>query len=790
MQFNTTVFMPRVKTPDYLTLFNALPGLYLVLDPNLVIIAVSDAYLKVTMTEREKIIGCGLFDVFPDNPGDPGADGVRNLKASLQRVLKGRAPDRMAIQKYDIQRPESEGGGFVERHWSPLNSPVFDDAGNLAYIVHNVEDVTERAKAKATLAHAEAELDSFFNLSIDMLCIASADGFFKRVSSAFTDTLGWSVEEMQAMPFIDFVHPDDRAATLREVERQVTAGEKVIRFQNRYRHKDGSWRILSWNSVPHPGGMMYATARDVTEISRMEQELIASKERAEKASQIKSDFLANMSHELRTPLNSIIGLSRMLYEDETLSEDHRDMVGITFRSANSLLDIVNDILDLSKIEADALQLEKIVFAPQEVISGVMEIFLPLCSQKGLILNCNLPAGAKMPYLIGDPTRLSRIIVNLVSNAVKYTERGSVTIDVACTEAKHGKIHFSCSVTDTGIGIPKKKLNSIFDKFVQADASITRKYGGTGLGLNITKYLVEKMGGKMNVTSTLGEGSCFRFSIPFETAKHRPAVDKRAFRRTKIDRLPPEKRKNTKEARILVGEDHLLNQAFMKRLLPKMGFENFDIVDNGQMVLDALNNAAYDLILMDCHMPVVSGYDAVEQLRVQEKGTDRHIPVIAMTADAMAGTREKCLIAGMDDYISKPLSPDELKLVMGRWVTFPEEDDNKDSPPVKEQKDGGPSLKAFANNEEDLHQLVSLFIQQSEESINTLKNNCTDGKNTVWVEAAHKLKGSAAAARAKKLESLCAKAQKMESATTRERKAMLNEISAAYNKVKGALLNSS
>jgi len=532
-----------------------------------------------------------------------------------------------------------------------------------------------------------------------------------------------------------------------------------------------------------------AIVRDISDRKAYELQLLQAKHGAESANQIKSEFLANMSHELRTPLNSIIGLSRMLYEDKSLSEEHRDAVGIAYRSANNLLDIVNDILDLSKIEADALELEKIVFAPQEVISGVMEIFLPLCSQKGLILTCNLPSNAKLPYLVGDPTRLGRVIVNLISNAVKYTERGSVTFDVNCTEDENGNALFSCSVTDTGIGIPADKIDAIFDKFVQADASITRKYGGTGLGLNITRYLVNKMGGEIGLTSTIGEGSRFWFTIPFETSKSRPAMAQRTFRRAKIDRLPAEKRKAAKEVKILVGEDHLLNQGFMKRLLPRMGFGHFDIVDNGKMVIDTLKNKEYDLVLMDCHMPVMSGYEAVAQLRASEKNTDKHIPVIAMTADAMIGTREKCLIAGMDDYISKPLNPDELRMIISRWVTFSdEEEDGASAPSSKDTpKDEGPSLKAFANNEEELRHLVDLFIRQSEDSLDILRQNCLDGRSVPWIEAAHKLKGGAAVVTAKRLAHLCEKAQKMETSTARERKAVLNEISAEYNKVKEALL---
>ncbi len=298
--------------PDFRALFESAPGSYLVLTPALVIVAVSQAYLRATMTTREEILGRHLFHVFPDNPQDATATGVSNLKASLAQVLQHRAPDVMAVQKYDIRRPDSEGGGFEERYWSPVNTPVLGAKGEVTYIIHRVEDVTEfvrlkqagneqhriteelrtragemeaeivrRARHIQDVNHqlrtelearrqAEQDVERFFALSLDMLCIAKSDGYFKRVSPAFTQTLGWSADEMLTRPFLDFVHPDDRVATLREIERQVTNSERVLEFDNRYQHKDGSWRVLSWKSVPQPDGLMYAIARDITEHKRAE----------------------------------------------------------------------------------------------------------------------------------------------------------------------------------------------------------------------------------------------------------------------------------------------------------------------------------------------------------------------------------------------------------------------------------------------------------------------------------------------------------------------------------------
>jgi PAS domain S-box-containing protein len=320
--------VPETLAPDFRALFESAPGLYLVLTPDLRIIAVSDAYLRATMTQREQILGKRIFDVFPDNPSDASATGVRNLRTSLERVLQSGVADTMAILKYDIRRPEAEGGGFEERHWSPFNTPVFGPYRQVIYIIHRVEDVTEfvrlkqqrfdqqkhaeelRARARqmefevtaraqevletnqrleaanqksvalaSQNARAREEIDSFFNLSRDLLCIAGTDGFFKRLNLAWQKTLGYSNEELTAVPFIDFVHPDDRQATIKEVGK-LSANLDMIGFENRYRCKDGAYRWVSWNAVPFgEKHLIYAVGRDVTELKQAEQALRLSEER-------------------------------------------------------------------------------------------------------------------------------------------------------------------------------------------------------------------------------------------------------------------------------------------------------------------------------------------------------------------------------------------------------------------------------------------------------------------------------------------------------------------------------
>lgn len=406
-----------------------------------------------------------------------------------------------------------------------------------------------------------------------------------------------------------------------------------------------------------------------TKMRSYTEQIEKSHQEAENANQIKSEFLANMSHELRTPLNSIIGMSEILVEDAKGIKLESKMVNTINKSALSLLEIVNDILDLSKIEAKKIVLEKISFNFKDIVDTIIDTLTPMTITKGIDLHYR-DENTELPNLLGDPTRLNKILMNLISNAVKYTDKGHVEIQVDYSQKGDSTIDLICHIVDTGIGIPEDKQILVFKKFTQADETTTRKYGGTGLGLAIAKELVELMGGEMGVESKNGKGSTFWFKLSFETTGTilNAPIQTKYSNKTKHSNA---QRINVQDANILVAEDNEHNQALIEALMLRAGFKSVKTVENGTLAVEEYKYGEYNIILMDCHMPDKSGYQATEEIRILEEMTGKRIPIIALTADAMTGTREKCIEAGMDDYISKPFDSVLFKDLLNRWFLFPD-----------------------------------------------------------------------------------------------------------------------
>jgi PAS domain S-box-containing protein len=540
--------------------FQSLPGLFLILTPELRIVSASDAYLKATMTRREDLVGRDLFAVFPDNPDDLDATGVSNLRSSLNRVLRTAMSDTMAIQRYDIRRPD---GVFEERFWSPINSPVLGTDSRIEYLIHRVEDVTQFVRQKPQ------------------------------------------------------PNPIELSTLLEQMESEI--------FRNSQQLQTANQRLQDANA-----------------------QLLQAKADAEAANRAKSTFLSTMSHEIRTPMNAILGYVQLMLRDPDVGTDTRAHLRIIGRSGEHLLTLINDVLDMSKIEAGRTELNIATFNLSRMLNDLAQMFRLRAEAKALRFEMRVE-GESVAYIAADPGKIRQALINLLGNAIKFTREGHVKLHVTLNWRSDDRLWLSAQVEDTGPGIADEEQGGLFEPFSQTGRALNT-HEGTGLGLAITRKYARLMGGDVTFTSSAGVGSLFRFEIPIGLGDAAVAVKQNVLRRVtavRSEREPP---------RILVVDDQPENRDWLMKLLTFVGF-SVRGADNGETAIQNWKEWGPQLILMDIHMPVLDGLEATRRIKADLRGSETSI--VALTASAMDDDRRTVAQSGADDFLAKPCREEEL-----------------------------------------------------------------------------------------------------------------------------------
>jgi PAS domain S-box-containing protein len=595
-----------------------------------IITDMNEALSRITGLTKEKISGSFFFNYFT-NP-EIAAEVCKDV------FREGSVVDYLLTIK----------------HTSGKLTDVLINGSVCKDVLGNVQGVVIVAREKTLSKYSRGLIEA----SPDPLITINAEGKITDLNEAVVNMTGISRQKISGTDFYDYFSEPEKA---KEVYKEVFEKGYVLDFPLTMRHQNGRLTNVLFNGSVYKGDRgevlgVVITARDITDRKKFESKLIRAKRNADKARQTaekavkaKQQFLSNMSHEIRTPMNAIVGFTKVVLKTD-LSEKQKEYLNAIKISGDALIMLVNDILDLAKVDAGKMTFEQIPFKLSESVNNILQLFEAKINEKGLVLIKQYQPDIPQA-LIGDPLRLNQIIINLVSNAIKFTAKGKITVSVNLVKEEEKNATIEFRISDSGVGIPKNKQESIFDYFQQATAATSRVYGGTGLGLSIVKHLVVSQGGTIKVKSTPGEGSTFFFTLNFAKEKIREKENK------EIEAAFP-KECGKEKIKVLVAEDVVFSQLLMRTLLEEFGFEA-DVADDGRIALEKLKSKNYDIVLMDLQMPEMNGIEATEFIRNNLKSD---IPIIALTADVTTINLEKCREMGMNDYISKPVDD---KLLYGK-----------------------------------------------------------------------------------------------------------------------------